>query len=188
MAFNLVKGEKVSLSKQNPGLKKIRIGLSWDMKPGVEADLDASVLLLNNSGKLVTDTALVFYNNLTSFDESVQHAGDNRTGSGDGDDEVITIDLVKTKADTILIAITSYAAPTAEAVIFGRVKNATVKLYDDEKNEVLYVFDLTEDMSNATAMEMAKIYKHNGEWKYAALGEKAGTSKNGLEDIVNKYS
>jgi len=188
MPISLVKGEKVSLSKDNPGLKKIRVGLSWAMKPGISADLDASVLLLNDRDKMLNDSAIVFYNKLESDDGAILHAGDAREpGEGDEDDEVISINLEGVKANSLLICITSYAAPNQDAVIFGRVKNATVRLYNDETNEVIYEFDLTEDMSNATAMEMAKIYKHKNEWKFSAIGEKAGTSKNGLEDIYNKY-
>ncbi|MBN2695002.1 TerD family protein [bacterium] len=188
MPISLVKGERINLTKENPGLQKLKIGLSWDMKPGLTADLDASILLLGDDGKMIREDSIVFYNQLTSFDGAVVHSGDNRTGDGDGDDEVISVDLKKTQSQEILAVITSYADPNQEAVVFGRIKNATVKLYDAETNEVLYVFDLTEDMSNATSMEMVRLYKHNGEWKFNAIGERVGSSKNGLEDVVNKYS
>ncbi len=188
MAISLSKGERVSFSKENPGLKKVKVGLSWDVKAGITADLDASILLIGQDGKMMKEDSIVFYNQLTSFDGSVIHSGDNRTGDGDGDDEMIAVDLGKATAEELLIVITSYADQNQDAVVFGRVKNASVRLYNGETNEVLYTFDLTEDMSNATAMEMARFYKHNGEWKFNAVGERAGTSKNGLEDIINKYS
>ncbi len=188
MAINLVKGEKINLSKQNPGLQKLKIGLSWDIKAGLTADLDASVLLLNEDGKMLKADSIVFYNQTTSFDNAVTHSGDSRSGDSDGDDEVISVDLVKSQANQILAVITSYADANQDAVIFGRIKNATVRLYNGETNEVLYTFDLSEDMSNATSMEMVKLYKHNNEWKFNAIGERVGTAKNGLEDVLTKYS
>ncbi len=188
MPISLVKGEKISLTKQNPGLQKLKIGLSWDMKPGLTADLDASIFILGGDGKMMREDSIVFYNQTTSFDGAIVHSGDNRSGDGDGDDEVISVDLQKTQAQEILAVISSYADVNQEAVVFGRIKNATVRLYNGETNEVLYTFDLSEDMSNATSMEMVRFYRHNGEWKFNAVGERAGTSKNGLEDVLNKYS
>ncbi len=188
MPISLVKGEKISLSKENPGLKKLKIGLSWDMKPGITADLDASVILLGEDGKMIADDSIVFYNQTTSFDGAIVHSGDSRSGDAEGDDEVISVDLMKSQANQILAVITSYAGPDEAPVIFGRIKNATVRLYNGETNQVLYTFDLSEDMSNATSMEMVKLYKHNGEWKFNAIGERVGTAKNGLEDVLTKYS
>jgi len=97
MPINLVKGEKISLTKQNPGLQKLKIGLSWDMKPGLTADLDASIFILGGDGKMMREDSIVFYNQTTSFDGAIVHSGDNRSGDGDGDDEVISVDLQKTQ-------------------------------------------------------------------------------------------
>jgi len=190
MAINLSKGEKINFSKSNPGLQKIRMGLSWDAKPGIIADLDSAVLLLGEDDKLVGDNGLIFYNNLDSPDGSVHHHGDNRDGSAEGDDETISIDLnkVNQSVKSILFVLTSYAADNEEKINFGRVKNATARLYDDISGKILNEFDLSEDMSDATSMEMVKIYRHSGEWKLGAIGEKVGSSNNGLSDVYNKYS
>jgi tellurium resistance protein TerD len=190
MAINLSKGEKINFSKDNPGLQKIRIGLSWDAKPGITADLDASIFLLGDDEKLIGDDGIVFYNNQDSFDGAVHHNGDNRDGSADGDDETIVIDLNKVgqKVKSLLVVLTSYADEGKEKINFGRVKNATARLYDEMSGKVLNEFDLSEDMSDATSMEMVKIYRHNGEWKLGAIGEKVGSSINGLSDVYNKYS
>ena len=184
MPVSLIKGERVSLDK---GLKVVKVGLSWDIRTGLTADLDASILLLGKNDKMLNDSAIVFYNKLESDDGAISHSGDNREGGSENDDEVISVNLDKTVAESLLICITSYASPNQDAVIFGRVKNAKVRLYDAENNNVLYEFDLTEDMSNSTSMEMAKLYRHNGSWKFSAIGERVGTAKNGLEDVYNKY-
>ncbi len=190
MAINLSKGDRINLSKDNPGLQKVRVGLSWDTKPGITADLDASVFLLGEDEKLIGDDGLIFYNNTTSAEGAVVHSGDNRTGAGDGDDETINIELSKVnpKVKSILVVLTSYAEQGSEKINFGRVKNATARLYDGASGKVLNEFDLSEDMSDATSMEMVKIYRNNNEWKLAAIGEKAGSSYNGLEDVLNRYS
>jgi len=190
MAINLIKGEKINLAKDNPGLQNIRVGLSWDVKLNLTADLDAAVLILGENDKLLNDNSLVYYSNLKSEDQAVEHKGDNRDGSGDGDDETVLIDLSKvtTKAKSVLIILSSYAGENDQPVIFGRVQNATARIYDDKKGTTLYEFDLSEDMSNATSMEMVKFYRHNNEWKMASVGEKIGTSKVGLEDVLKKYN
>ena len=189
------RGQRINLAKEQPGLNKLRIGLSWDVKPGVVADLDAAVICLNTNEKIAgefdshsgVNKGLVYYNNLKFG--SIEHHGDNRTGDGDGDDETITIDLnnVPSEVETILASITIYNEPNAEKVVFGRVKNATVRLYNDETNEALYEFDLTEDASNGTAVEMCRVYKKQGQWRFGTLGEIIGDSANGLEDIARKY-
>ena len=119
----------------------------------------------------------------------MKHHGDNRTGEGEGDDEVVTLDLknLPEDVDSIITAITIYNKPNAEQVMFGRVKNASVRLYNDETNEALYEFDLTEDASNGTSVEMCRLYKKSGEWRFSTVGEVIGKAPNGLEDIANKY-
>ena len=160
-------GQRINLAKENPGLSKIKIGLSWDVKEGIVADLDAAIVCLTTDEKIsgVLDpkagikTGLVYYNNMQFG--SIKHHGDNRNGEGEGDDEVITLDLndIPCDVESILTAITIYNEPNADKVVFGRVKNATVRLYNDTTNEALYEFDLTEDASMGTAVEMSRLYK-----------------------------
>lgn len=196
--MNLTKmdrGQRISLTKTNPGLSKVKIGLSWDVKEGVTADLDAVVVCLNESekmsGELIAESGiksgLIYYNNLSYG--SVVHQGDNRTGDAGGDDEVIVLDLNNLPADVtdILAAITIYNESESNKVVFGRVKNASVRLYNAETNEALFEFDLTEDASNGTAVEMCRLYKKSGEWKFSTIGEVIGMKPNGLEDIATKY-
>lgn len=210
MALNLKKmerGSRLNLSKEQPGLKRVRLGLSWDVKDGVTADLDASVLCLTGeegSEKLTgtvdpnsgVKTGCVWYgssekiNGKPSFaNGAIIHNGDNRTGEGEGDDETVVIDLTAIPEDItqILSVITIYNEEGAEKVNFGRVKNASVRVYNDETDEALYEFDLTEDASNGTAVEMTRLYRKGGEWRLATLGEVVGDTINGLEAIINKY-
>lgn len=196
--MNLTKmdrGQRINLSKTNPGLSKIKIGLSWDVKQGVDADLDATVVCLNNSGKISgekiessgVNSGLVYYNNLSYG--CVKHQGDERTGGESGDDETITLDLKSLPSDIneIVAVITIYNEEGKEKVVFGRVNNASVRLYDETNNQALFEFDLTEDASTGTSVEMCRLYNKNGEWRFATLGEIIGSTSNGLEDIANKY-
>lgn len=193
MAIQLQKvesGQRINLSKSQPGLKRVRIGLSWDVKEGVAADLDASLLVLNAQEKMLTEDSIVFYNQLALYDEAIKHSGDERSGDKDGDDETITIDLSKLPAEVkiLLAVITIYGDPNSGALVnFGRVKNASVRLYDADKDQALYEYDLSEDASRGTAVEMARLYFKDGAWRFTALGDIVGTSPNGLVDIINKY-
>ncbi|MEO0043733.1 MAG: ral stress protein [Bacteroidota bacterium] len=192
MALQLQKveaGQRINLSKEHAGLKRVRIGLSWDVKEGVTADLDASVLVLGSNEKMLTEESIVFYNQTELYSGAVKHSGDERTGDTRGDDESIVIDLSKLPADAkiLMAVITIYGAGQGTPVTFGRVKNASVRLYDADKNEALYEYDLTEDASRATAVEMARLYIKDGAWRYTSLGETVGTSQNGLVDIINRY-
>lgn len=192
MALQLQKveaGQRINLSKEHAGLKRVRIGLSWDVKEGVTADLDASVLVLGSNEKMLTEESIVFYNQTELYSGAVKHSGDERTGDTRGDDESIVIDLSKLPADVkiLMAVITIYGAGQGTPVTFGRVKNASVRLYDADKNEALYEYDLTEDASRATAVEMARLYIKDGAWRYTSLGETVGTSQNGLVDIINRY-
>jgi tellurium resistance protein TerD len=192
MAIQLQKvesGQRINLSKSQPGLKRVKIGLSWDVKEGVTADLDASALVLDTQEKMLTEDSIVFYNQLELYNGAIKHSGDERAGDKEGDDETITIDLSKLPADVkiILAVITIYGDGQGALVNFGRVKNASVRLYDADKDQALYEYDLSEDASRGTAVEMARLYFKDGAWRFTALGDIVGTSPNGLTDIISKY-
>lgn len=174
MGVSLQKGGNVSLEKVAPGMTKLLVGLGWDERAtdGVEFDLDASVFLLNEKGKIRDDSDFIFYNNLVSRCESVAHQGDNKTGEGDGDDEAIKIDLTKVPADVakISIAVTIHDAQKRNQN-FGQVANAFIRVVNDESNEEVARYDLSEDYSIETAMIFGEIYRHNGDWKFKAVGQ-----------------
>ena len=174
MAVSLSKGGNVSLEKAAPGITKILVGLGWDERAtdGVQFDLDASVFLLNNNGKVRTDGDFIFYNNLKSSCGSVEHQGDNRTGEGDGDDEAIKINLSNVPADVqkISVAVTIHDA-AAGGLNFGQVANAFIRVVNDETNEEVARYDLSEDYSIETALIFGEIYRHNDEWKFKAVGQ-----------------
>lgn len=174
MAVSLSKGGNISLSKTDPQLKNIHVGLSWDARStdGSDFDLDASVFMVNSENKVRGDHDFIFYNQLKSSCGSVEHTGDNRTGAGDGDDEVINVALDKVPADIskIVIAVTIHD-PEQRRQNFGQVHNAAVRLLNiDTKNEVIR-YDLSEDASVETAMIFGEIYRHNTEWKFRAVGQ-----------------
>lgn len=185
---NLVKGQKVELTKSNPGLTKINAGLGWDVNAfdsGTAFDLDTEVFLLGDNGKVTSDDDFVFYGNLKHASGSVEHTGDNRDGAGDGDDETIKIDLslVPQNISRIAFAVTIYDAD-ARNQNFGQVRNAFIRVYNPETNEELIRYDLSEDFSIETALIIAELYRHNGEWKFNAVG--AGY-QGGLEAICRGY-
>lgn len=191
--INLKKGENINLTKTAPGLTRIRIGLGWDLNKfntGGQYDLDVSAFvckLVNDAPKLISENHLVFYNNKSTPEGSVIHGGDNRTGAGDGDDEVIFIDLSKLLAETadISIIVTIYEA-IERAQNFGQVSRAYVKLYNDETDEVLAQYNLSDDFSRETALQFASIYRDsNGEFRFKAIG--AGYEA-GLDAFVAEYS
>ncbi len=174
MAVSLSKGQKVDLTKTNPGLSKVTVGLGWDTNKydgGHDFDLDASVFLLNGQGKCDSDRDFVFYNQLEGGSGSVVHTGDNRTGEGDGDDEKIDISLADVPANTEKIAfvITIHEAE-ARSQNFGQVSNAFVRVVNKESNEELIRYDLGEDFSIETAIIVGELYRHGGEWKFSAVG------------------
>jgi tellurium resistance protein TerD len=174
MAINLQKGRNVNLSKTNPGLRKIVVGLGWDLRTtdGVDFDLDASAFMLNDTDKVVNENDFVFYKNLTSSDGSVEHTGDNKTGAGDGDDEQLKVDLSKVSADVTKVAFTvTIHEADARRQNFGQVRNAFIRVVNAETNEELARYDLSEDASTETAMNFGELYKHNGEWKFRAVGQ-----------------
>jgi tellurium resistance protein TerD len=174
MAISLSKGGNVSLSKSEPGLKNILIGLGWDARStdGHDFDLDASAFLLGANGKVPNETAFIFYNNLQSPEGAVVHTGDNKTGSGDGDDEAlkVSLDLVPTTVQTVAITVTIHDAE-GRRQNFGQVKNAFIRIVNDETGKEIARYDLSEDYSTETAMIFGEIYRHNEDWKFRAVGQ-----------------
>ena len=174
MAISLGKGGNLSLTKTDPSLSKILIGLGWDERAteGGDFDLDASAFLLNISGKVRSDADFIFYNQLRSSDGSVEHTGDNRTGQGDGDDESVKVDLSRVPADVdkIVITVTIHDAD-ARRQNFGQVANAFIRVVNDVTGQEVVRFDLAEDYSTETAMVFGELYRHNGEWKFRAVGQ-----------------
>ena len=174
MSVSLSKGGNVSLSKSTPGLTKLVIGLGWDTRStdGFEFDLDGSAFLLTSNGKVRSDSDFIFYNNLVAADGSVEHTGDNRTGEGDGDDESLIVHLDKLPAsiDKIAVTVTIHEAESRKQS-FGQVSNAFIRCVNGDNNQEIARFDLTEDASTETAMIFGEIYRHNGEWKFRAVGQ-----------------
>ena len=174
MAISLNKGGNLSLSKTDPTLTRLLIGLGWDERAtsGAEFDLDASVFLLNNTGKVHGDHDFIFYNQLKSDNGAVEHTGDNRSGAGDGDDEVIKVNLSQVPADIEKIAVTvTIHDAQARNQNFGQVSNAFIRVVNEETGAEVVRFDLAEDYSIETAMVFGEVYKHNGEWKFRAVGQ-----------------
>ena len=174
MPINLTKGQKVDLTKGNPGLKNIMIGLGWDVNAfdsGANFDLDASVFMVGENGKCPTDQEFIFYGNLKHKSGSVEHMGDNLTGEGDGDDEQIKIDLSKIPENIARVAftVTIYDAENRRQN-FGQVSNAYIRIVDTVTNQEIIRYDLGEDFSIETAVVVGEIYRINGEWKFNAIG------------------
>ena len=174
MPVCLTKGQKVSLTKDNPGLKKVVVGLGWDINAfdtGGDFDLDAAAFLLGDSGKVSSSGDFVFYGNLSHSSGSVVHQGDNLTGVGDGDDEQIKIDLSKVPDNVTKIAftVTIYEAETRRQN-FGQVNNAFIRIYNEENGEEMLRYDLGEDFSIETAAVFGELYRNGSEWKFNAIG------------------
>ena len=183
MAINLQKGQR-----ENINAPKFTIGLGWDTNntsTGGAFDLDASLFLLGDNKKLVSDSHFVFYNNLESPDKAVIHSGDNLTGDGDGDDEQIKIDLTKIDAAVkeITVVVTIHEAD-ARKQNFGQVRNSFIRIFNTDTNEEILKYELDEDFSIETAVEFGRIYNRNGEWKFEAVGS---GQREGLEKFVSMY-
>ncbi|MBF0336734.1 MAG: TerD family protein [Nitrospirae bacterium] len=174
MAISLTKGGNVSLTKSAPGLKKMFVGLGWDARitDGSAFDLDASVYLLGANGKVRSDADFIFFNNLKSAEGSVEHMGDNLTGAGEGDDEMVKVDLDKIPADVskLVFGVTIYDADKRKQN-FGMVRAAFIRIVNQDDNKEVARYDLSEDYSTETAMLFGELYKHNDEWKFKAIGE-----------------
>jgi len=183
MAINLQKGQRETISAP-----KFTVGLGWDTNSsatGTAFDLDASVFILGENKKILSDQHFIFYNNLKSPNGSVEHTGDNLTGDGDGDDEQILVDLSKVENEVaeICIVVTIHDA-TGRNQNFGQVRNSFIRIVDNTGSTILK-FELDEDFSIETAVEFGRIYKRNNEWKFEAVGV---GMKGGLEDYLNKYN
>ena len=188
MAIQLKKGQKIDLTKGNPGLKHIRLGLGWDTNMfdgGDDFDLDVSLFMVGKSGKVEQDEDFIFYNNLKHPSEAVEHLGDNRTGDGDGDDEEILVDFSKMpdRIEKIAVTVTIYEAKERRQN-FGQVSNSYVRLVNSDNEEELLRYDLGEEFSIETAIVVCEIYRHNGEWKFSAVGS---GFEGGLEALCRSY-
>jgi len=174
MSISLAKGANVSLSKEEPGLTKIVIGLGWDTRAtdGEGFDLDASAFLLNETGKVRGDHDFIFYNQLKSSDGSVEHTGDNRTGEGEGDDEQVKVDLSRVPADVhkVAVVVTIHDGETRRQN-FGMVQNAFMRIVNEATGREISRYDLSEDYSIETALIFGEVYRHGGEWKFRAVGQ-----------------
>lgn len=174
MPINLSKGQKVDLTKGNASLKHIMVGLGWDVNAfdsGADFDLDASAFMCGANGKCPTEKEFVFYGNLEHPSGAVKHQGDNLTGEGEGDDEQIFVDLkaIPESVDKIAFTVTIYEAQERRQN-FGQVSNAYIRIVDEDTNQELIRYDLGEDFSIETAIVVGELYRHNGEWKFNAIG------------------
>ncbi|AII10372.1 TerD family protein [Rhodococcus opacus] len=187
MGVTLAKGGNVSLDKQAPNLTAVAVGLGWDARSttGHDFDLDASALATGESKRVLSDQHFVFYNNLRSPDGSIEHTGDNLTGDGDGDDEVINVDLkaVPPNVTNIFFPVSIHDAQQ-RGQSFGQVTNAFIRVVDRATGNELVRYDLTEDASIETAMVFGELYRHGGGWKFRAIGQGYAS---GLAGIARDY-
>jgi tellurium resistance protein TerD len=183
VGVSLSKGGNVSLTKEAPNLTAVHVGLGWDARTttGADFDLDASALLTNPEGRVLSDQHFVFFNNLTSPDGSVEHTGDNLTGEGEGDDEVINVNLAAVPADVakIVFPVSIYEAESRQQS-FGQVRNAFIRVVNRADGNELARYDLTEDASTETAMVFGELYRHGSEWKFRAIGQGYASGLRGI--------
>ncbi|QHY98730.1 General stress protein 16U [Streptomyces sp. S4.7] len=183
MGVSLSKGGNVSLSKEAPGLTAVLVGLGWDARSttGADFDLDASALLVNAAGKVPSDQHFIFYNNLKSPDGSVEHTGDNLTGEGEGDDESLKVDLAGVPADVdkIVFPVSIHEAES-RSQSFGQVRNAFIRVVNQDGGAELARYDLTEDASTETAMVFGELYRNGAEWKFRAVGQGYASGLSGI--------
>ncbi len=184
MAINLQKGQRETI-----GTLKFTVGLGWDTNnsaSGTSFDLDASVFILGENKKILSDEHFIFYNNLKSPDGAVEHTGDNLTGDGDGDDESINVDLsrIDPRAMEICVVVTIHDADGRKQN-FGQVRNSFVRVFDPETKTEMLKYELDEDFSIETAIEFGRIYKRNNEWKFEAVGV---GMQGGLQQFLSKYN
>lgn len=174
MAISLAKGGRINLEKEAPGLTKMHVGLGWDLRAtdGAEFDLDASLLMVNGQGKGIGEGGFVFYNNPKSACGSIQHMGDNQTGEGEGDDEVMKVNLTSIPADAekLVLLVTIHNADERNQN-FGLVENAFIRIVNDDNQEEVVRYDLTEDYSTETALIFGEIYRKDGQWRFVAKGD-----------------
>jgi tellurium resistance protein TerD len=183
MSVSLSKGGNVSLSKEAPGLTAVSVGLGWDARTttGADFDLDASALMLGTSGKIMSDQHFIFFNNLTSPDGSVQHTGDNLTGEGEGDDEVINVNLanVPQDCDKVVFTVSIYDADS-RSQSFGQVRNVYIRVVNQADSREITRYDLTEEASSETAMIFGELYRSSNEWKFRAVGQGYSSGLRGI--------
>jgi len=188
MPVSLQKGQKVSLTKGNPGLKKVVVGLGWDVNQfdtGGDFDLDAAAFLLTDSGKVSRQEDFIYFGNLTHPSGSVQHMGDNLTGAGEGDDEQIRVDLSKVPEHITKIAFTvTIYEPEQRRQNFGQINNAFIRIYNEDTGEEMLRYDLGEDFSIETAAVFGEVYKNGSEWKFNAIGS---GYQGGLKALCAQY-
>lgn len=204
MAINLQKGQRVDLTKGNPGLSKIMVGLGWDPVQkssggglfgglfggggsGANVDCDASVILLGANDKLQNNNDVVYFGNLKSKDGSIIHSGDNLTGDGDGDDEQVSIELnkVPSHVEKLVFVVNIYDAVKRKQH-FGMIRNAFIRVVNPSNSQELIKYNLTDDYSGKTSLIVGELYRHGNEWKFAAVG--TGTNASGLSEVVRSYT
>jgi tellurium resistance protein TerD len=187
VGVSLSKGGNVSLTKEAPGLTNIIVGLGWDARTttGSDFDLDASAIMLKADGKVMSDQHFIFFNNLNSPDQSVQHQGDNLTGAGEGDDEQIKVSLpgVPPDIDKIVFPVSIYDAESRQQS-FGQVRNAFIRIVNDQGGAEVARYDLSEDASTETAMVFGELYRAGSDWKFRAVGQGYAS---GLRGIAQDY-
>lgn len=196
MSISLVKGQKISLTKDNEGLSRIAVGLGWDENKGLRGffsgghsiDCDATAFLLRND-KLSSSSGTadeVSFRNGSAQNNCVKHSGDNLTGAGDGDDETINVDLDKVPEDVnkIIFVVNIYQAESRKQD-FGMIKNAFIRVYNREDKQELCKYNLSDNYKGKTALICGEIYRHNGEWKFNAIGE--GTDDKSIQDLRKRY-
>jgi stress response protein SCP2 len=202
MAINLQKGQRVDLTKSNPGLSKILVGLGWDPVQSsggglfgslfgggssANVDCDASVIMLGANDRLQNNKDVIYFGNLRSNDGSVQHSGDNLTGDGDGDDEQIMIDLsrIPSNIEKLVFVVNIYDCVKRKQH-FGMIRNAFIRIVNPSNQQELLHYNLTEDYSGRTCLVAGEIYRHGAEWKFGAVGN--GTNSASLSEVVRSYS
>ncbi|GGK53811.1 TerD family protein [Nocardia camponoti] len=187
MGVSLSKGGNVSLTKEAPNLTAVAVGLGWDVRTttGTDFDLDASAIATGADKKVVSDKHFIFFNNLKSPEGAIEHLGDNLTGEGEGDDEVINVNLANTPAniESILFAVSIYDADS-RGQSFGQVRNAFIRVVDQANGNELARYDLSEDASTETAMVFGELYRNGAEWKFRAVGQGYAS---GLSGIARDY-
>ncbi len=199
MAVNLQKGQKIDLTKGNPGLKHVMVGLGWDevkkggllgglFGGGQDIDCDASAIIITESiNKLAGKGDLVYFGNLTHKSGAIKHMGDNLTGAGEGDDEQIFVDLASVPAEysKIIFVVNIYEAK-ARRQDFGMINNAFIRIVDSDSKQELCRYNLSENYNGMTSMIFGELYRHNGEWKFSAVGQ--ATADDGLGALVKRYN
>lgn len=188
MAITLKKGQKIDLTKGNPSLRNLKLGLGWDINSfdsGYDYDLDVSIFMVGKSGRVERDEDFIFYNNLKHISGSIEHLGDNRTGEGDGDDEeiLVALDKIPNHIERIAVTVTIYEAQKRRQN-FGQVNNSYVRVLNSDNEQEVLRYDLGEEFSIETAITVCEIYRHNGEWKFSAVGS---GFEGGLESLCKNY-